>query len=216
MVRGSLPDVRLAARKEHSLALVAALKMWFEKQLSMISSGSTLAEDIRYALNHWQGLTRFLEDGRLDLDTNPVENAIRPVCLTRKNAHWALLASIVATCKLNDVDPAAYIAETLEIELTPQADWPSFMVSDTAGTTSLAGRPPYLSCRRDGGGAGLRCSEVPSSCCQSRCSIAKSSGRDAEFRRSAAENGELRLHWSDTFSFSSKCPLDHKRCAGFQ
>jgi hypothetical protein len=124
MVRGASPDIRLAARKEHSLALVAALKMWFEKQLSMISSGSTLAEDIRYALNHWQGLTRFLEDGRLELDTNPVENAIRPVCLTRKNAlfagheigaeNWALLASIVATCKLNDVNPAAYIAETLE------------------------------------------------------------------------------------------------------
>ncbi|MET4214630.1 hypothetical protein ABIB95_009489 [Bradyrhizobium sp. LA2.1] len=104
--------------------MVVALKRWFEKQLSMISGGSTLAEDIRYALNHWQGLTRFLEDGRLELDTNPVENAIRPVCLTRKNAlfaghevgaeNWALLVSIVATCKLNDVNPAAYIAETLE------------------------------------------------------------------------------------------------------
>lgn len=104
--------------------MVAALKPWFEKQLSMITSGSTLAEDIRYALNHWQGLTRFLEDGRLELDTNPVENAIRPVCLTRKNALFAghevgaenraLLVSLVATCKLNDVNPAAYIAETLE------------------------------------------------------------------------------------------------------
>jgi hypothetical protein len=124
MVRGASPDIRLAARKEHSLPIVEALKPWFEKQLSMISSGSTLAEDIRYALNHWQGLTRFLEDGRLELDTNPVENAIRPVCLTRKNAlfaghevgaeNWALLASIVATCKLNGVNPAAYIAETLE------------------------------------------------------------------------------------------------------
>lgn len=83
MVRSASPDIRLAARREHSLQLVAALKLWFEKQLSMISSGSTLAEDIRYALNHWQGLTRFLEDGHLELDTNPVENAIRPVCLTR-------------------------------------------------------------------------------------------------------------------------------------
>ncbi|MGY3412826.1 hypothetical protein ACVWZV_008992 [Bradyrhizobium sp. GM5.1] len=103
MVRGSSPDIRLAARREHSLPIIAALKTWFEKQLSMISSGSTLAEDIRYALNHWQGLTRFFEDGRLELDTNPVENAIRPVCLTRKNAlfagheigteNWALLES---------------------------------------------------------------------------------------------------------------------------
>ncbi|MET4023280.1 transposase [Bradyrhizobium sp. S3.2.12] len=93
MVRGSSPDIRLVARKEHSLPMVAALKPWFEKQLSMISSGSTLAEDIRYALNHWQGLTRFLEDGRLELDTNLVENAIRPVCLTRKNALFAAMKS---------------------------------------------------------------------------------------------------------------------------
>ena len=111
-------------RREHSAPIVAALKPWFEKQLSMISSGSQLATDIRYALSYWAGLTRFLEDGRLELDTNPVENAIRPMALTRKNAlfagnevgaeNWAILASIVATCKLNDVNPVAYIAATLQ------------------------------------------------------------------------------------------------------
>jgi transposase len=123
-VRGQPPDARLAARKKLSAPIIDALKPWFEKQLSLISSGSTLATDIRYALSHWAGLTRFLEDGRLELDTNPVENAIRPVALTRKNAlfaghevgaeNWALLASIIATCKLNDVNPAAYITETLQ------------------------------------------------------------------------------------------------------
>jgi transposase len=122
-VRGASPQVRLAARREHSAPIIAALKPWFEKQLSMISSGSRLAEDIRYGLAHWVGLTRFLDDGRLELDTNPVENAIRPVCLTRKNAlfagheigaeNWAQLSSIVATCRLNDVNPVAYLAETL-------------------------------------------------------------------------------------------------------
>ena len=148
-VRGISPDIRLAARKEHSLPIVAALKPWFEKQLSMISSGSTLAEDIRYALNHWPGLTRFLEDGRLELDTNPVENAIRPVCLTRKNAlfaghevgaeNWALLASIVATCKLNDVNPVAYIAETLEaiIDGHPQSRIEDLMPWRFRKTSSL-------------------------------------------------------------------------------
>ena len=123
-IRGHAPDARLAARKKLSAPIVEALKPWFEKQLSLISSGSTLATDIRYALSHWAGLTRFLEDGRLELDTNPVENAIRPVALTRKNAlfaghevgaqNWALLASIVATCKLNNLDPVAYIAKTLQ------------------------------------------------------------------------------------------------------
>lgn len=78
-VRGAAPEARLATRKEHSAPIVEAMKPWLEKQLSMISSGSTLATDIRYALGHWDGLTRFLEDGRLELDTNPVENAIRPV-----------------------------------------------------------------------------------------------------------------------------------------
>lgn len=122
-VRGLAPDLRRAARQAQSAPIVAALKTWFEKQLSMISSGSVLATDIRYGLAHWPGLTRFLEDGRLEMDTNPVENAIRPVALTRKNAlfaghevgaeNWALLASIVATCKLNDVNPVDYIAETL-------------------------------------------------------------------------------------------------------
>jgi hypothetical protein len=123
-VRGAPPAVRLAARQAHSAPIVAALKPWLEKQLSMISAGSRLATDIRYALDHWTGLTRFLEDGRLELDTNPVENAIRPVALTRKNAlfaghevgaeNWALLASLVATCKLNRVDPVAWIAATLQ------------------------------------------------------------------------------------------------------
>ncbi|MDR2857910.1 MAG: IS66 family transposase, partial [Novosphingobium sp.] len=88
-VRGLPPEGRLAARKERSAPIVAALKPWLEKQLSMISSGSKLAEYIRYGLSHWSGLTRFLDDGRLELDTNPVENAIRPVCLTRKNALFA-------------------------------------------------------------------------------------------------------------------------------
>lgn len=123
-VRGAPPEERLAARKQHSAPLIATLKPWLEKQLSMISSGSKLAEAIRYGLNHWEGLTRFLDDGRLELDTNPVENVIRPVALTRKNAlfaghevgaeNWALLASIVATCKLNGVNPQAYISQTLK------------------------------------------------------------------------------------------------------
>lgn len=133
-VRGLSPQTRLAARKEHAAPIIDALKPWFEKQLSMISSGSKLAEDIRYGLAHWQGLTRFLDEGHLELDTNPVENAIRPVCLTRKNAlfaghevgaeNWALLSSIVATCRFNDVNPVAYITETLQAILDghPQSE----------------------------------------------------------------------------------------------
>ena len=149
-VRGHAPEARLAARKKLSAPIVEALKPWFEKQLSLISSGSTLAGDIRYALSHWAGLTRFLDDGRLELDTNPVENAIRPVALTRKNAlfagneigaeNWALLASIVATCKLNNVDPVAYITNTLQAILDghPQSRIEELMPWNFQPASSLA------------------------------------------------------------------------------
>ena len=149
-VRGHAPEARLAARKKLSAPIVEALKPWFEKQLSLISSGSTLAGDIRYALSHWAGLTRFLEDGRHELDTNPVENAIRPVALTRKNAlfagneigaeNWALLASIVATCKLNNVDPVAYITNTLQAILDghPQSRVEELMPWNFHPASSLA------------------------------------------------------------------------------
>jgi transposase len=98
----------------------------------------------------WAGLTRFLEDGRLELDTNPVENAIRPVALTRKNAlfagneigaeNWALLASIVATCKLNNVDPVAYITDTLQAILDghPQSRVEELMPWNFHPASSLA------------------------------------------------------------------------------
>ena len=146
-VRGRPPEVRLAARRDRSAPIVAALRPWLEAQLSHLSSGSKLAEHIRYALSHWEGLTRFLHDGRLELDTNPVENLIRPIALTRKNAlfaghevgaeNWALLASLLATCKLSAVDPAAYVAATLEaiVEGHPQSAIDDLMPWRFAQTT---------------------------------------------------------------------------------
>ena len=84
---------------------------------------STTAEPINYTFNHWDGLVRFLEDGRIELDTNSVERAMRPVGLSRKNSlfagsdeggeNWACLASLIETCKLNSVNPQAYIADVL-------------------------------------------------------------------------------------------------------
>ncbi|QRF68637.1 transposase (plasmid) [Ponticoccus alexandrii] len=89
-----------------------------------------LAEDIRYTLARWPGLTRFLGDGRLERDTNPVENQIRKIALTRKNAlfaghevgaeNCAMLASLSANCKMSGVDPVRYLAETLRALLDGQ------------------------------------------------------------------------------------------------
>jgi transposase len=79
--------------------------------------------DIRYALSHWDGLTRFLDDGRIEIDSNAVERSIRPITLNRKNAlfagsdgggeNWAVIASLVETCKLCGVDPQAYLVDVL-------------------------------------------------------------------------------------------------------
>lgn len=122
-VRGHDPRNRLAARREHSAPIIAALKPWLGTQLSRIPQKCLLAEDIRYTLARWPGLIRFLDDGTLELDTNPVENQIRPIALTPKNAlfagnevgaeNWAMLASLVATCKMAGVNPVDYLADTL-------------------------------------------------------------------------------------------------------
>src|SRR4051794_189844 len=123
-VRGRPAEERRAIRQERSKPLVEALHAWLTVQLARVSGKSGLAEAIRYALRHWQGLVLFLEDGRLELDTNTVERAIRPIALGRKNSlfagsdggarHWAIVASLVATAKLNGVEPSAWLTDVLE------------------------------------------------------------------------------------------------------
>src|SRR4051794_32646849 len=80
--------------------------------------------DLVYALSRWSALCRFLDDGRIELDNNTVERAIRPIALGRKNhlfagsdggaERWAVVASLLATAKLNGVEPFAYLKDLLE------------------------------------------------------------------------------------------------------
>ena len=101
--------------QQKSRPLVDALEPWLRAKLGLISQKSKLATAIRYALSRWEGLTRFIDDGRIELDNNTVERSIRPIALNRKNAlfagsdggaeHWATIASLIETCKFNDVDP---------------------------------------------------------------------------------------------------------------
>jgi transposase len=122
-VRGDTADARRAMRHVQSRPLVDDLRRWFEAQLAKLPARSTTADAINYALNHWDGLVRFLEDGRIDLDTNTVERAIRPVILSRKNSlfagcdeggvSWSCWASLIETCKLNGVNPLTYITDLL-------------------------------------------------------------------------------------------------------
>ena len=123
-IRGRPADKRRAIRQERSKPIVDALHTWLTAQLERVSGKSNLAEAIRYALRHWQGLILFVEEGRIELDNNTVERAIRPIALGRKNSlfagsdggarHWALVASLVATAKLNGVEPLAWLTDVLE------------------------------------------------------------------------------------------------------
>lgn len=122
-LRGQPAQARLDQRRLRSAPLVEDMKLWLETCLAKLPGRSKLAEVIRYALSHWNGLVVFLEDGRVELDTNPVERAMRPIALNRKNSlfagsdegaeHWAIIATLVENCKLHDVNPTAYLTDVL-------------------------------------------------------------------------------------------------------
>lgn len=121
--RGQDQTARLEARRQ-SAPIVAELFDLWEAALPRIPRKSTLAEAIRYAVARRASLERFLADGRIELDSNIVERAIRPQTITRKNSlfagsdgggrSWATIASLLTTAKLNGVDPHAWLAQTLE------------------------------------------------------------------------------------------------------
>ncbi len=123
-IRGQPADHRRHIRQERSRPIVDALHTWLQDHVGRVSAVSDLAKAIRYAIRHWPGLTVFLEDGRVEMDTNVVERAIRPNTLTRKNAlfagndggavHWAIAMTLIQTAKLNGVNPMAYLADVLE------------------------------------------------------------------------------------------------------
>jgi transposase len=122
-IRGKSAEHRRTVRQADSRPLVRDLHAWFDTQIARLPGRSPTAEAIRYALNHWDGLERFLDDGRIELDTNCVERSMRPIALSRKNSlfagsdeggeNWAGLASLIETCKLNEVDPLAYFTNLL-------------------------------------------------------------------------------------------------------
>jgi transposase len=122
-IRGCGAEKRRAVRQDRSRPIMDDLEPWLRAKLALISQKTKLTEAIRYALSRWQGLTRFLDDGRIEIDSNVVERTIRPIALNRKNAlfagsdgggeHWAVIASLIETCKLVGVEPHAYLANVI-------------------------------------------------------------------------------------------------------
>jgi transposase len=122
-IRGRSAEERRAVRQAETKPLAEEFKAWLESRLVAVSEKSTIATAIRYGLNRWDGLTRFLDDGRIEMDTNSVERAMRPIALNRKNSlfsghdegavNWARLASLIETAKIHGLDPQAYLADIL-------------------------------------------------------------------------------------------------------
>ena len=119
-IRGRPPDQRRHIRQNETKPLLEAMKTWLEQELGRVSAKSKLADAIRYALRHWQGLGLFLEDGRVEVDSNTVERTIRPIKLGRKNhlfagsdggaESWATIASLIQTALCRARHRAVYAA----------------------------------------------------------------------------------------------------------
>jgi len=123
-IRGACPGQRLSARKARTAPMVESFGKWLADAQSRVSAKSRLGEKLGYVHRHWDGLQTFLTDGRVEIDSNGVENLIRPIALNRKNAlfaghdeggkAWGRIASLIETAKINGVEPFAYLKATLE------------------------------------------------------------------------------------------------------
>lgn len=123
-LRGQKPEARLTARQARSKPIIDDFEAWLTAHRARVSAKSPLGEALKYVAKYWDGLCRFLDDGHIEIDSNAVERTIRPIALNRKNAlfaghdagaqNWAMLASLIETCKRNAIDPHARLTATLQ------------------------------------------------------------------------------------------------------
>ena len=123
-IRGQPPDLRQQIRQSHAGPKLDALQAWLHGTLTQVSKKSELAGAIRYTLSRWTALTRYRDDGHLEIDNNAAERALRAVALGRKNYLFAgsdaggeraaAIYSLTGSAKLNDLDPETYLRHVLE------------------------------------------------------------------------------------------------------
>jgi transposase len=122
-IRGKPAELRRSVRQDRARPLLDQLRQWMEKTLRSLSTKSETAGAIRYALSHWRDLTRYVDDGLLEIDNNSAERALRAVAIGRKNYLFmgadsggqraASLYSLIGTAKLNGLNPAFYLRTVL-------------------------------------------------------------------------------------------------------
>lgn len=122
-INGKPADEREARRQAEAAPLTLALKAWAEETLPKLSGKSDLAKAFRYMLSRWNSLGRYLADGRLAIDNNPAERAMRDIALGRKNYLFAgsdkggeraaAFYALIETAKLNGLNPELYLRDVL-------------------------------------------------------------------------------------------------------
>jgi hypothetical protein len=135
-IRGRTPEQRREIRNERARPLLESLKQWLEATRCKLSRKSDTALAVRYALGRWEALLRYVDDGRIEIDNNAAERALRTVALGRKNYLFAgsdaggeraaAIYSLIGTAKLNGIDPEAYLRDVL----TRIADHPINRIDD--------------------------------------------------------------------------------------
>ena len=135
-INGLAPQQRVGVRTERSRPLVTALESWLREQRAKVSKNSETGKAIDYSLKRWAALTRFLDDGRLCMTNNAAERELRAIAVGRRNWTFAgsdeggrraaALYTLIATAKLNDVDPQAWLADVL----ARMPDYPAKRIGD--------------------------------------------------------------------------------------
>ena len=149
-IRGRPPDERRAVRNTRSRPLLESLKQWLEETLGKLSRKSDTAMAVRYALGRWEALLRFCDDGRIEIDNNAAERALRVVALGRKNFLFAgsdgggesaaAIYSLLGTAKLNGIDPESYLRNVL----SRIADHPINRIEELLPWNVAASIPPAV------------------------------------------------------------------------